>query len=281
MNNASHASDSRLAALDTAQAGLAVYNAYQVASSTGPTSQPLIKATVSVGGGSSQSESQSTALANDGSTLHAGGTVSVIATGSGAKDANGFATDGDINARGTQISGQEVVLNAARDINLQSAQDVSQQSGSNSSNGGSIGVGFGLGGQQNGFTIELAANTAKGHVNGNGVTNVDAQINAADTVTLTSGRDTNLRGAEVVGNKVDASVGRDLNIASQQDTNTYNSKQTSAGFQASICVPPICYGTNLPWGSEVWAHQSRCLQPSMPVQRQSNLQWLRSMVKLQ
>ncbi|CAG4926267.1 hemagglutinin repeat-containing protein [Paraburkholderia gardini] len=245
MNNASHAGDSRLAALDTAQAGLAAYNAYQVASATGPTGQPLIKATVSIGGGSSRSDSQSSELANDGSTLHAGSTVSVIATGSGAKDANGLATDGDINARGTQISGQDVVLNAARDINLQSAKDTSQQSGSNSSSGGSIGVGLGLGGQQNGFTIELAASSANGHANGNGVINRDTQINATDTVTLTSGRDTNLRGAEVAGDTVDANVGRDLNIASQQDTNTYDSQQTSGGFQASLCVPPICYGTTV------------------------------------
>ncbi|WP_408128812.1 hemagglutinin repeat-containing protein [Paraburkholderia strydomiana] len=245
MNNASHASDSRLAALDTAQAGLAGYNAYQVATAKGPSGQPLIKATVSIGGGSSHSDSQSSEVMNDGSTLHAGGTVSIVATGSGAKDANGFATDGDINARGTQISGQDVLLNAARDINLQSAQDTSQQSSHNSSSGGSIGVGLALGGQQNGFTIELSANSANGHANGNGVTNRDTQINAANTVTLTSGRDTNLRGAEVSGNTVDANVGRDLNIASQQDTNTYDSKQTSAGFQASICVPPICYGTTV------------------------------------
>ncbi|MGZ2747202.1 hemagglutinin repeat-containing protein [Burkholderia stagnalis] len=66
----------------------------------------------------------------------------------------------------------------------------------------------------------------------------DTQITASDTLSMTSGRDTKLRGAEVSGNTVDASVGRDLNIQSQQDT----SKQSSAGFQASICVPPICYG---------------------------------------
>jgi filamentous hemagglutinin len=150
-------------------------------------SQPLIKATVSIGGGSSHSDSQSSEVMNDGSTLHAGGTVSIVATGSGAKDANGFATDGDINARGTQISGQDVLLNAARDINLQSAQDTNQQSSHNSSSGGSIGVGLALGGQQNGFTIELSANSANGHANGNGVTTRDTQINAANTVTLTSG----------------------------------------------------------------------------------------------
>ncbi|WP_133649778.1 hemagglutinin repeat-containing protein [Paraburkholderia flava] len=251
MNSASHAGDSRLAALDTAQAGLAVYNAYQVASAKGPTGQPLIKATVSVGGGSSHSDSQSSAVANDGSTLHAGGTVNVIAAGSGAKDANGVATDGDINARGTQISGQDVVLNAAHDINLQSAQDTSQQSGHNSSSGGSIGVGLGLGGQQNGFTLELAANTSHGNSNGQSVTNRDTQIAASHTLSITSGRDTNLQGAEVSGQTIDANVGRNLTIQSPQDTSTYDSKQSSAGFQASICVPPFCFGQTVSGSASV------------------------------
>ncbi|KWO60428.1 filamentous hemagglutinin [Burkholderia territorii] len=237
--------DSRLRALDTAQAGLAAYSVYQVASAMSkgdPTSQPLIKATVSIGGGTSHSDSQSSTLANDGSTLHAGGNVNLVATGSGTKDASGFSTDGDINARGTQISGQNVTMNAARDINLFSAKDTSQQSSNNSSSGGSIGIGAGIGGQQNGFTLELGANTSHGNANGNSVTNRDTQMAASNTLSMTSGRDTNLRGAEVSGNTVDASVGRDLNIASQQDTSKYDSKQSSAGFQASICVPPFCFG---------------------------------------
>ncbi|WP_080433649.1 hemagglutinin repeat-containing protein [Burkholderia ubonensis] len=237
--------DSRLAALDKAQAGLAAYNAYQVGSALSdgkPTNQALVKATVSIGGGTSHSEAQSSSVANDGSTLSAGGKATLIATGSGAKDANGFATDGDINASGTQITAQNVDLSAARDINLTSAKDTSQQSSSNSSSSGSIGVGAAFGGQQNGFTLELGASTAHGHANGNSVTNRDTQITASDTLSVTSGRDTNLRGAEVSGNTVNASVGRDLNIASQQDTSTYDSKQSSAGFQASICVPPFCYG---------------------------------------
>ncbi|WP_230948595.1 hemagglutinin repeat-containing protein [Burkholderia vietnamiensis] len=236
--------DSRLAALDKAQAGLAAYNAYQVgtALSKGPTNQALVKATVSIGGGTSHSEAQSSSIANDGSTLHAGGTATLIATGSGTKDTNGFATDGDINASGTRITAQNVQLNAARDINLTSAKDTSQQSSSNSSSSGSIGVGAAIGGQQNGFTLELGASTAHGHANGNSVTNRDTQITASDTLSVTSGRDTNLRGAEVSGNTVNASVGRDLNVQSQQDTSTYDSKQSSAGFQASICVPPFCYG---------------------------------------
>ena len=254
MAHSARGGDSRLGALDKAQAGLAVYNAYQVAdamSAGKPTGQPLIKATVSIGGGTSHSDSQSSSLSNDGSTLRAGSNVNLIATGSGAKDASGFATDGDINARGTQISGQNVTLNAARDINLQSAQDTSQLASHNSSSGGSIGVGLGIGGQQNGFTLELAANASKGHANGQGVTNRDTQINAGNTLSMISGRDANLRGAEVAGNTVDANVGRDLNIQSRQDTSTYDSKQSSAGFQASICVPPFCFGQTVSGSASV------------------------------
>ncbi|CAG9229903.1 hypothetical protein PSAB6_50283 [Paraburkholderia sabiae] len=240
MNAAQQTHDSRLAALDVAQAGLAAYGAQAAAQSGQATA--LIKATVSVGGGSSHSEAQSSSTTNTGSTLTAGGTATLVATGSGSKDGAGYATDGDINARGTQITARDVTLNAARDINLQSAKDTSQQTSSNSSSNASIGVGFGLGGTQNGFTLELAASGSKGNANGNGVTNQDTQINASSTVAMTSGRDTNLRGAEVAGHTVDADVGRDLNIASQQDTNTYKSQQVSGGFQASICVPPFCFG---------------------------------------
>ncbi|MFP3274750.1 MAG: hemagglutinin repeat-containing protein [Paraburkholderia sp.] len=238
----SAANNPRLAALEKAEAGLAVYGAYQAATANAATSPALIKATVSVGGGSSHSESQSSATTTDGSTLTAGGTATLIATGSGAKDANGNATDGDINSVGTQITAQNVTLNAARDINLQSAQNTTQNTSSNSSSSASIGVGASLGGTQNGFTIDLAASGTKGDANGHSVTNENTQITASNTLSITSGRDTNLVGADVSGNTVDANVGRNLTITSPQDTNTYNSQQSSAGFQASICVPPICYG---------------------------------------
>ncbi|MGR8023362.1 hemagglutinin repeat-containing protein [Burkholderia cenocepacia] len=245
MRNPSRGGDARLGALDKAQAALSVYDAVKVAKDLGngnPTAQPLVKATVSVGGGSSSSESRSNAQSNSGSTITAGRNVEVIATGDGTKDADGFATNGDIDGRGTQIIGKNVTLDAARDVNLQSAKDTTLQSSSNSSSGGSIGIGASLGGQQNGFTLELGGSVAHGIANGQSMTNRDTVVSASDTLTVKSGRDTNLRGAEATGDRVVANVGRDLNIASQQDTATYDSKQTSGGFQASVCVPPFCVG---------------------------------------
>jgi hypothetical protein len=34
-------------------------------------------------------------------------------------------------------------------------------------------------------------------------------------------------------------------IESRQDTDDYHSRESSSGMQASICVPPICYGTTV------------------------------------
>jgi filamentous hemagglutinin len=165
----------------------------------------------------------------------------VIATGSGEKDADGKAVDGDITARGTLISGKNIELTAARDINLESARDTTHDRSSDSSHNASVGVGFALDGQQNGFTLELAASQSEGKANGDSVTHRNTAVTASDTVTVNSGRDANLKGAQVRGDTVIANVGRDLNIASQQDTDTYHSKQDSAGFSASVCVPPFCY----------------------------------------
>lgn len=264
--------DSRLLALESVQAGLGAYGAEQaveryVAHPEAPGSQPLVKVTVSVGGGSTQGESHSDFVSHDASTLNAVGEVALVATGSGARGASGaggesgesggsrgsggsggggesgYRADGDIDAIGAQVAGRHVVLDAARNIRLRSAEDTYRRLGRNSSRSAGVGVGFGLGGQQNGFTLELAASGNTGHANSDAVTNRNTTIAASDTLSIRSGRDAHLRGAEASGSIVRANVGRDLNIASLQDTNTYDSKQTSAGFQASLCVPPLCVGT--------------------------------------
>ncbi|AMP16359.1 hemagglutinin repeat-containing protein [Collimonas pratensis] len=237
--------DNRVAALNAAKAGLIAANAVNGITTPGGPTPALVKVTVSIGGGSSDSKSDSQATTNQGSTLSAGKDVTLIATGNGNKDAGGFATDGDINAHGTQISGQNVTLAAARDINLESAKDTTLNHSTNDSSNASIGVGAAIGGTQNGFTLELAAAQANGKSNGQSVTNQNTVITGTQTTTLASGRDANLLGAQVRGDTVNATVGRDLNIHSQQDTSTYQSVQNSSGVNASICVPPFCYGTTV------------------------------------
>ncbi|MEF2250817.1 hemagglutinin repeat-containing protein [Ralstonia solanacearum] len=197
-------------------------------------------ATVSIGGGSSSSESNAGATLNQGSTLRAGQNVTITATG---KDASGKVVDGDIVARGSSISGRNVSLDAARDITLESRQDNTHQDSKNSGSNASIGVGLGVGGNQTGFTLELAAGFNRAHADGDAVTHVNSSVTAADTLTLNAGRDANLRGAQASGNTVNATVGRNLNVESRQDTDNYASRSESGGAQVSLCIPPICYGS--------------------------------------
>ncbi|MGS0744292.1 hemagglutinin repeat-containing protein, partial [Glaciimonas sp. GG7] len=230
--------------LNAAKAGLIAANAIKQVAVDG-TTPALAKVTVSIGGGSSDSDSSSQASQHQGSTLAAGKDLTLIATGNGSKDSAGFAADGDIHAKGADISAQNVTLAAARDINLKSAKDTTLHRSKNDGSNASIGIGLGIGGEQNGFTLELAASRSKGTSNGDSTTHHNTSITASDSVTLASGRDTHLIGAEVRGDSVNASVGRDLTIHSQQDTDNYHSRQDNSGLEVSLCVPPFCVGNTV------------------------------------
>src|SRR5690606_35071568 len=121
-------------------------------------------------------------------TVTASRDVTVVATGDRTKGADGYATNGDITLQGAQIqAGRDATLAAARDIILTSSEDTTQRDSANHSGSASIGVGFALGGQQNGFTIELAAAAARGNGNGDSTTNHATTVNAGATLSLTSG----------------------------------------------------------------------------------------------
>ena len=59
-------------------------------------------------------------------------------------------------------------------------------------------------------------------------------VDGTGFVSLTSGRDTNLYGAEVSGGGITAQVARNLNIVSDQDTESQTAAQTSWSFSATV-----------------------------------------------
>ncbi|MDG0806064.1 hemagglutinin repeat-containing protein [Pectobacterium brasiliense] len=217
--------DPRLSAIYAAQSALSL--ATQTVASN--MNAAAIKVTVSVGGGSSQSKQQQDAVTREGSTLSANSDIRLDA-------------EKDITLAGANVRGRHIDLNAGHSLTLMSAQNESQLTGSSSSQHAGVGVGFGLGGQQNGFTVELSASGQKGKENGNSQTHQLTHVAATESVNLRSGSDTVLDGAIVSGKQVEAEVGGDLLISSPQDTSRYDSKTTSAGLNVSICVPPMCGG---------------------------------------
>ena len=95
-----------------------------------------------------------------------------------------------------------------------------------------MGLTAGSGGR--GITISASVNAAKGHAEGNSVQWQETTLDAGLHLTLKSGRDTTLTGAQASGSQVTADVGRDLTITSQQDTDHYDSSQQSVSAGASF-----------------------------------------------
>ncbi|MEN5018814.1 hemagglutinin repeat-containing protein, partial [Erwinia sp. Eh17-17] len=182
---------------------------------------------LSYGSQSSKSETTTQSSQAQGSTLNAGQNLSITATG---KDKG--PDSGDITIAGSQLkAGKDLTLDASRDIHLQSAQNTESTNGKNSSKGGSVGVGIGVGSGGWGISVSASVNAGKGHEKGRGLTHDETTLDAGSAVSLTSGRDTTLKGAQVSGETIKADVGRNLSLASEQDSDSYDAKQqnTSAG----------------------------------------------------
>lgn len=136
---------------------------------------------------------------------------------------------------GSQLkAGGNTSLDAANDILLSGAANTQKTTGRNSSSGGGVGVSIGAGGNGAGISVFAGVNAAKGSEKGNGTEWTETTTDSGKTVTINSGRDTVLNGAQVNGNRIIADVGHDLLISSQQDTSKYDSKQTSVAAGGSF-----------------------------------------------
>ncbi|MBQ4776496.1 hemagglutinin repeat-containing protein [Pectobacterium versatile] len=223
--------DGRMASLQKLKSGLAGVQAAQAAvlASQNATDQNAIGVSLSLSTSKSKSESHSEAVNASGSTVQAGNNINLVATGS----ENG--ADGDLTIGGSQLkAGNDVLLSANRDINLLSAQNTQLQTGKNSSSGGGVGISIGAG--QGGAGISVFANASKGsgNENGDGLTHTETTVDAGNKLTVNSGRDTTLRGAQLSADQVVANVGRNLTLQSEQDVNNYDSKQKNSSAGASF-----------------------------------------------
>jgi len=230
---ASEESDGRLAALQGMKAALSGVSATQAlrldeAKGNDPSNNNTVGVSLSYGSQSSKSESVLAQTTQRGSSLTAAGNLSITATGSGVKGESG-----DITVAGSQLqAGQDLLLSASRDVNLFSAEETSSTRSNNSSKGGSVGVGITAGSGGTGLNVSASVNKGKGHENADAVSHVETQLNAGNQVTIASGRDTTLAGAQVNSETVKVDAGRNLTIASKQDSETFDAKQQNAGAGA-------------------------------------------------
>ena len=224
-HRAGQVDDDRLKALYAVQAGVDVYNAasgIKSAAAAGDSAgddgaEGTGKATgisLRIGLGASTANSHSTTHDDTtaGSTIRSDGDIAIVAT------------NGNLNVIGSQIDGKDVALAATGDLNLLSQLEAHTQKSSSANASGEIGLSVG---SQTG--IYVTASVGKGIAHGNGSTNANTSVNASDTLSIISGNDTNILGAQAKGETVVAAIGGDLNIASQQATNDYASQYWQVG----------------------------------------------------
>ncbi|NBJ32318.1 filamentous hemagglutinin N-terminal domain-containing protein [Serratia fonticola] len=224
-------SDGRLAALQGTKAALSGVQAGQAAvlENTKGNAGNAIGISLSLGAQKSSSTQKQVSDNVTGSTLTAGNNLSVTATGKGSG-----ANSGDVVIAGSQLkAGGDTTIDASRDILLAGAANSQQQTGSNKSSGGEIGIGLSLG-KDSGIKVFANVNAGKGSEKGTGTQWTETTIDSGKTLAMNSGRDTTLAGAQVSGDKVDVDVGRNLTLSSQQDSDLYDMKQQNASAGGSF-----------------------------------------------
>lgn len=185
---------------------------------------PSIGVQVSVGSSHSRIDTSENQTTERGSSVTAGGTTALIATG------NGTPGSGNITVAGSNVSGNDVLLAAKNQIDLQNTTNTDSTRSSNSSSGSSVGVSIGT----NGIGVSASMSRAHGDGNSDAAMQNNSHVTGANSVTMISGGDTNVIGSTVSGRTVAADVGGNLNMRSVQDTTVSSAHQSSVGGGISV-----------------------------------------------
>ena len=150
-----------------------------------------------------------------GSRITAGKTAAVI-----AKE--------DMTVKGSTVNAKDILLKAGNNIHILSSENKSTTIEDYKAKSGSIGASISKGG----YGIGASYGKGKGRTEETTITHTPSDITAKNTVALSSGNDTLIRGGTVKGNKVTANAGR-MSIESEQDKKNYKETGKTTGLSIS------------------------------------------------
>ena len=150
-----------------------------------------------------------------GSTVTAGKTAAVI-----AKE--------DMTVKGSIVNAKDILLKAGNNIHILSSENKSTTIEDYKAKSGSIGASL----SKEGYGIGASYGKEKGQIEETTITHTPSDITAKDTVALSSGNDTLIRGGTVKGNKIIANAGR-MSIESEQDKKNYKETGKTSGLSIS------------------------------------------------
>ena len=150
-----------------------------------------------------------------GSTVTAGKTAAVI-----AKE--------DMTVKGSTVNSKDIHLKAGNNIHILSSENRSTTIEDYKAKSGSIGASISKGG----YGIGASYGKGKGQIEETTLTHTPSDITAKNTVSLSSGNDTLIRGGTIKGNKITANAGR-MSIESEQDKKNYKETGKTSGLSIS------------------------------------------------
>ena len=186
----------------------------------GTTSSPSVKISIGYGSQKQTQTSESQSIQHQKSTINTG----IL----------------DIKARGEKVVFEGVDANAKlmalsgkQGIDIKGVKDEEHQRTENKSAGGSVGVFVGTNGNSYGLGIEGSVNVAKGKSNSDSERWQNSHLTADKIITNSEEGDLTLDAANLKAKRWEADI-QNLTITSRQDTEKYESKQTSAGTSGSV-----------------------------------------------
>ncbi|WP_241055360.1 hemagglutinin repeat-containing protein, partial [Achromobacter xylosoxidans] len=240
LQQAGEAKDGRLAAVKVGQAAYQAVQANRMMdaakadnASAAQKEAASAQIQISLGVSKSVSETRRTQDTAFASSVMAGGDLSLMAAGE--RDAAGT---GNVSIISSDLVGRNMLLAATNDLMLQSQAETSTEVSTSKNSGWKVGVGIGVSdsGSGGGINVFASGHAGGGKAHGNGTTHRETQVIARDNLALLSGQDTLLEGAQARADRIRADIGRNLTLASQQDSDRYDArqKQVNAGGSFSF-----------------------------------------------
>ena len=150
-----------------------------------------------------------------GSRITAGRTAAII-----AKE--------DMTVKGSIVNAKDILLKAGNNIHILSCENKSTTIEDYKAKSGSIGASLSKGG----YGIGASYGKGKGQIEETTITHTPSDITAKNTVALSGGNDTLIRGGTIKGNKITANAGR-MSIESEQDKKNYKETGKTSGLSIS------------------------------------------------
>jgi len=226
--------DDRLKAVYALRTGRMMHDAFKKNPLTGQT----FSLNVSFGTSKSYSRMEAATTEYAGSRIASGGNTNITAG------------ERDLTVKGSAVTGSDVSLTAKGNVRLESGENTNITTTTNKFSSASIGASFSPQGLSD---ISINANKGNGSSKET-VTSYSPTIVAAENnLSLTSGKDMDIIGSKAQGDRITARVGRNLNIETLQEKETYEEQNKSTGFGFSWSMNPITKHFSKPTIGRDWS----------------------------